>query len=200
MLTQAAKNVLKVYQRASEGDMVAGKLWYRTARETCFNLASQYKVLDREGKPDFVKVAGIVAALSPQQGWKVNLAQAAQCLKTKKFRSHTRANCEKARRIFKGEEPLKVLGGHKVRAFFRNIVAGGETGLLGGVCVDRHTLSVCLGRETTPEDQQHLSNRVSLQRECQNAFKLASIKAGLLPSELQAITWITYRREKGITD
>jgi hypothetical protein len=191
-------NVLAIWHRATEGDVIAGRLWYRSAREICANLAERYGVLTPEGIPDYRKVAGIVAALSPQMGWKHNLELAAKVIRTKRFTTGQFPDAlGKAKRIWKGEDPAKVLGGHKVRAFFFQIVTGGEHGT---PCIDRHALSVCLGREATEADRTQLGNRKSLQRACQNAYKVAAILAGVRVSEMQAVTWVTYRREKGITD
>lgn len=191
-------NVLAVYNRASEADLVSGKLWYRLARETALNLAVQYKLKDSQGNPDYQRVCGIIAALSPNTGWKSNLALTAACLKRPRtFSSHWPLNVTKVKRILKGEDPLKVLGGHKVRAFYQNLVSGGDA---GEPCIDRHALSVCLGHEASEADRVKLGNRVSLQRACFNAYRVASILAGVKVSEMQAITWITWRREKGILD
>lgn len=181
------ENILAVYSRATDADIIAGRLWYRSARE----------IAQRMIPDDYCKAAGIIAAFSPQMSWKENISLAAECIRRKRFRGHTGDNVRKAKRIWRGEDPAAVLGGHKVRAFYQCIITGGET---QEVCIDRHALAISLGRVATDDELRKFFGRITWKRELVKAYQTAAEHAGILPSELQAITWVAWRREKGITD
>lgn len=180
-------NIRVVYNRATDADMVAGRAWYTLAYRTAQNIV---------GKDGDHKVgAGIIAAFSPQMAWKKNIELAAKCLRTNRFTGHYGANNRKARKIANGIDPLKVLGGDKTLAFYECIATAGQT---DAVCIDRHAASVCLGRNVT--DQERHNIRRKHYAAYANAYKDVAREVGLLASEVQAITWVTWRREKGIID
>lgn len=180
------ENILSVYRKASDADCITGRLWYRSARE----LAAQV------GKGDVDKGAGIIAALSPMVTWKESVRLASNGVRTGKFTGHFGANCRKALRIFHGELPVNVLGGCKVRAFYFCIASGGEC---DHVCVDRHAAVIASGRELSDAERKS-TLRGRRYDEFATAYREAASYVGLKPSELQAITWVTWRRLKGITD
>lgn len=179
-------NIRAAYELASDSDVLTGRLWYRSARE----------IAEQIGNGDYEKGAGILAALSPQKPWKESVRLAKRGATNGVFTGHYGANCEKAGRIWSGDAPLDVLGGRKVRAFYRNIV--GE--LNADVCVDRHALAIALGRDATEQELHRVCNSNKFYDELAAAYKAVAHRVGLEPSELQAITWVCWRRLKGITD
>lgn len=56
--------------------------------------------------------------------------------------SYGRPNMRKAWRILKGEQPLAVLGGDKVRAFYSLMINPDNS---EDVCIDRHAVSLWYG-------------------------------------------------------
>lgn len=178
-------NIRDCYQRATDADLVAGRAWYTLAYRTALNLT-----------PHDVRIgAGVIAAFSPQMSWKKNVELAATCLRTGKFVGHYGANNRKAEKIAKGADPLSVLGGDKVRAFYECIVNAGQT---DAICIDRHAIAIALGRNATDKERQGLKGK--RYKTYADAYRNVAAKVGLLPSELQAVTWVTWRREKGIVD
>jgi hypothetical protein len=102
----------------------------------------------------------------------------------------TDANVVKALAIKNGADPLTVLVGNKVRAFYASIIAKGET---DAVCVDRHAMAIVAGRKLTDREQGGIIN-VGVYDAVALAYVDAAAALGLAPAVLQAITWVTWRR------
>lgn len=89
--------------------------WYRQSRRTARGLA-------RKHGTTVATSAGVIAALSPRIQWKTNVMGADHILGGGNTGPGFNRNVEKALRIREGERPLSVLGGPKVRAFYRAIM------------------------------------------------------------------------------
>lgn len=138
-------------------------------------------------------VAGFVAALSPLNSWDSQLKftppSLQKCLELIAAGDPPHngilgpgffANRDKAARILQGEKPLNVLGGDKVRSFYRNLIGDGEA-----VTIDRHALAIVgLGETCTSKQYSQVSR----------AYVLAGEKLGLTGAETQALTWNYWRR------
>lgn len=138
-------------------------------------------------------VAGFVAALSPLNSWPSQLKYTPPSLQNgleliaSGDAPHSGisgpgffANKDKAARILQGEAPLDVLGGDKVRSFFRNLTGCGEA-----VTIDRHALAIVgLGETCTPKQYAQVSK----------AYVIAGARLGLTGAETQALTWNYWRR------
>lgn len=99
----------------SEKTAVLNGGWYRQSRRTARALAR------RHGRT-LSCAAGVIAALSPRIQWKANVEGADHILGGGDTGPGFNTNVEKACRIRDGERPLSVLGGPKVRAFYRAIM------------------------------------------------------------------------------
>jgi len=190
-------NILAVYNRASDTDLVTGLNWYREAYHIAYGMESNSVALNAGNG---TVGAGVIAALSPLLPWKRNLELAAQALREGKASGTFQANCDKADKIIAGADPMKVLWhksdrARKTVAFYESIIAGGIT---YSVCIDRHAGAICEGRDLTEAERKSL--RDGRYRDMETAYQLAAKQVGLYPAQLQAITWVTHRREKGITD
>lgn len=116
-----ARNLRACYLRATPEDIYTGRTWYAVANHHAKVLAEKY------GLP-ISATAGIIAALSPGSQWERNLTDAetfcqewrggARGRKLPALGSYGFANVVKAGRCAAGEDPLSVLGGLKVRAFY----------------------------------------------------------------------------------
>lgn len=178
--------ILRVYGRATDADIITGRNWYSAAFDTAMLI----------GRGNVERGAGILAAYSPQMTWKQNVELAATAIDTGEFRGHYMANCVKAGRIYSGECPLDVLGGCKVRAFYECIVSAGKT---DAVCVDRHGIAIALN-VSLDDVQRKRFFKPRPYNIIADAFRAAARSVGMYAAELQAITWVTWRREKGLTD
>lgn len=188
-----ARHILATLARATPADEATGMAWYRNAHATAETLATGADV------PTPAAV-GIIAALSPQTGWNENVGRAARFL-THRVTDHFPDAINKAERILSGADPADVLGGRKVRSFYVNILRPDRA---GAVTVDRHALTIALG--VLPTDAQRHRIRATAQRALERpgvyattagAYRAAARAVGILPHEVQAITWTTWRRETG---
>jgi hypothetical protein len=185
------RNIVKCFETASLSSVKEGATWYLEAQDIAMVIGRLGGYKDPQAL--FVG-AGVLAALSPQVEWGDNIQWAIQ-LVVKGVRKQTHANHNKALRILQGEKPINVLGGYKVRAFYKAIVAPNGS---GEPVVDRHALAIYMGRNVVEKELQYLQSPVVMAR-LQGAYKKASNILGIHHHELQAITWLEWRARKGIT-
>lgn len=187
--------------------------WYAEAKALCAEWSARCR------HATLGDVVGIVAALSPQSGWLDQLkwtSRILQQLRTADFSdtsttaegyriavaelsSHIpgpgfNSNKRKAARIWLGEEPLEVLSGPKVRAFYVCIMSAGQT---DQVCIDRHAWSLAVGLEgaslhLTPKRYRETVAAYSAAAALLRASH-ASLAAKLTAPNVQALTWIYWR-------
>jgi hypothetical protein len=157
-----------------------GHSWYANARKECGRLAVAYGVSPRAA-------AGVVAALSPRMRWSVNLRQASRVLAAHASGEvappHVgiRAFVAKAWRIAKGERPLDVLSGPKVRAFYRNLC-----GDLSHVTVD-----VWAARALGWNGDKGMTD--AQYARASEAYRRAAASVGVPPAVFQAVVWAAIR-------
>lgn len=175
-----ANNILATYDQATDQDRQEGTLWYPLAHLFAHTV----------GIGSVKRGAGILAALSPQTSWPENKRLALNA-RTGKITGHTGANCRKALECRQGFEPLDVLGGNKVRAFYSLIL---EPGNAFDVVVDRHAFDVALGYVTNNLARKVLERRGGYDYVA-DAYRNAAAELGILPSVLQATVWLTWRRQ-----
>jgi hypothetical protein len=168
--------------------------WYDRATTFCRAQA------DRVGCSVSI-VAGIVAALSPRTYWEQQIESTPAVLDflAESFPfglsnpdakdipgPGTGANKQKALKIWQGADPLKVLGGTKVRAFYRSLIGNTDS-----VCID-----VWASRAAYGETPKSLTPKRF--RECIGAYKLAAARLQVVfpdlaerlnPRDVQALVW-----------
>ena len=178
-------NIIRVYLAATAQHVAEGLTWYRDAHK----LACE---LDPDNPS---RAAGVIAALSPRESWTRNVYLATLLYERGgDLQDGTlSSNLDKARRIYAGEDPLDVLGGAKVRAFFTliNNPDDAET-----VCVDRHAFDVAVGRKTDDKARQVLGRKGMYERFAR-AYRRAAEVLGVTPAQVQAVTWVAWR--EGVT-
>lgn len=182
------RNITKAYRLSTPQDRADGMHWYDDARAFAAILDS-----------DVARAAGIIAALSPNQSWPVNRRMAAEFYDGRR-NVHTTNNVNKALAILGGAEPLSVLGGPKVRAFYANIMGLDSA---EAVTIDRHAIMVCEGRVMRDAElKAHFGVRKNRQyvSEYVSAAKILSKETGIhmTPAQVQAITWVWWRRNHAI--
>ena len=141
---------------------------------------------------------GIIASLSPLKSWTENKLIAESFLHNGKGK-HTQVFIEKARQIKQSngnaETIAMILNGNKIISFFFNIL---EPHNQNFVTIDRHALSITLGRNILEQEGIGITNKqydffVS-------AYNLAGVKAKISPVLMQSITWETWRENKSKKD
>src|SRR4051794_34841486 len=116
----AVRRIVRTYRKAGEVELEQGATWYAAAAADALEIAA-------DGGIPFRSVAGVIAALSPRTSWELNVRWARELARAYAAgetcpRIGTTANRRKAWEIAAGADPLEVLSGPKVRAFFGNIV------------------------------------------------------------------------------
>lgn len=188
-------NILAVFFTATPAEIIKGERWYADALSFCCSVANT------TGLPIHA-VAGVTAALSPNNKWERNMRDAealcrafaagtiddAAALKVSTFNK----NKNKALRILAGEQPLDILGGLKVRAFYSCIVGDDS------VCIDGHAYAIWLGQYVPTTKTPSVSPK--LYQSISDAYRQAAITINSVTgddytaAQVQAITWTVWQR------
>jgi hypothetical protein len=183
------KHILNWYNKATGIELVQGLEWYNDANEYAMYLADKYNV------KDLFKVSQVIALLSRQVDWETNKVNAEKMIKCWRNRGAfmsvkifatdvQKANCIDC---LNGEYSIPVTA-LKTRSFAVNIY---NPSISDCITIDRHATKVALN--------DLKAGGVSLTRknyfEISKAYKAVSLKLGIKASQLQAITWITYKKE-----
>jgi hypothetical protein len=174
--------IMRAYWSATAGQRERGRLWYPVAHDLARMLADG----------DVRKGAGVIAALSPQKEWQLNVRMARAALKGEKV-GHLSDALRKVAAIMAGADPGDVLPiALKTGNFYRSILDPGDP---DPVTIDRHAHDVAAGLPyvgaggTDTFGNRGLSNvtRYALLAHC---YREAALRLGIAPSVLQATTWL----------
>jgi hypothetical protein len=185
-------NILDTYNLATTEEVRLGKEWYKTANYECSALLYGLRLQDYS----LATIVGMTAALSPRNKWARNLIDVDKLLDDDNTTVGTfHANKAKALSIKHSfySTPWEIenlLGGDKVKSFYRNILEPENTRY---VTVDGHAIGVWLGCRTVSASAQGNAYQT-----IKDAYVTTANELCLIPCELQAITWLTYRRIYGI--
>lgn len=170
------RNILRTYRSAPEWAVASGEAWYAEARRWC-----------ERWNCGVSTAAGIVAALSPRASWASNLAMAEYAISGKP-RGLSRA-VSQCQRILAGEDPLDVLTGPKIRAFYRAIL-----GDPNAVVIDRWATRIALGKGLSERKVKILLKSKERRDNLVQSYINAARKTGIhSPAQVQAITWVSFR-------
>lgn len=177
-----ADNIIRVFERATADQRLAGMTWYHDAHGAAASL-----------DPDNPRrAAGVIAALSPQLSWPRNLELAARAYADGKASGTLGRSVEQANQILAGADPLDVLRGPKVRAFYAVIADPDDP---ENVVIDRHAVDIAVGKRQSTRQRDHaypLGRRGRYARFV-DAYRKAAALLGLLPHQVQAVTWVAWR-------
>lgn len=195
MLAISHGYILATFFNATPAEVSDGASWYGRASESSVLIACRYSL-------PMNTVAGVIAALSPNNKWERNVVDAEQLCRAFTLGGHSaadkikvstyNANKIKALRILSGELPLSVLGGLKVRAFYSCIM--GES----SVCIDGHAYAIWLGQRIPTTKAPKISAKLYAVIASDYVKAAATINqimgTDYSGAHIQAITWLTYRR------
>lgn len=186
-------SIIRFYKQSTITEIKEGVKWYTDANNYCKELAQRFNI-------SIQQAAGLIATFSPQAGWVENKRYAVTYLLNPSIQFRTLVQQIKANKIatLKSETDiyyaLSTRGkAFKTKAFYINIL---HPDIPMGVTIDRHAIAICLQK---PNNVFALGIEYSQLTEIQYKFfeqcyfKAAKI-LNVLPHELQAITWVTYRR------
>ena len=190
------ENIVDCYSRATDAQIDTGKAWYRDAKNQAYDIAVKHDM------PVYIVVA-VIAALSPNNKWVRNVINADEligafirgdAMETVKVSTYNKMK-EKAWRILQQipdyDGAKTMLNGQKITSFFMDIM--GEF----NVTIDGHARNIAYNeRVGLTDDRTNIGVREY--RALQSAYYDAAEQVGLMPYELQAITWTVWRDEHGI--
>ena len=190
-------NIITIYKLATPEEKRDGIVWYANAYSDCNRIALDLSV-------QVHIVTGVVAALSPNNKWDRNVANArdliagfldGDCVDDIKVSTYN-AMKKKAWSILEQmpdhEGVIDILNGQKIVSFYRNIM-GDDT-----CTVDGHAKNIYYGeRHGLTDDKTNVGKKEY------KTISEAYVKAGkrvrvngrsLKAFEIQAITWVVWRR------
>lgn len=170
MHTEYVENILTVYRRATTDQLMQGLSWYQDAH-----------LIAREAG-NVVAGAGIISALSPRMPWKRNIVLARKAFDAPLEGGALKRSIASANAIRNGNDPLDILGGLKTRAFFDNILNPLTS---NEVTVDTHAIKIAgINRDSVGK---------GLYNDIADAYREAAKECGIMPLEMQAVTWTAWR-------
>ena len=191
------KNIIAIYKLANPSEIKHGLTWYVNATKDCKEIAIKYDL------PIHI-VIGVVSALSPNNKWERNIVNAddlckafidGQDMDSIKVSTYHKMK-QKAWSILEQmpsyDETITILNGKKIVSFFKNI-SGDES----DITIDGHARNIYYNDRqglTTPNTNIRKLEYLDIQK----AYLRASKKLGIKAYELQAITWVAWRRIHGI--
>ena len=176
------ENILRVWRAATECERAEGMRWYEDAH----NVASDFA----RGRVSIETACGVIAALSPRMRWGRNVMLAERCIREGMLIGGCLgASIRSANRIMNGEDALTVLSGSKVRAFYATVL---DPSISDAVVIDAHALSIAVGRALTNAEQK-IMKRAGVYDMISGLYREAAEILGVLPSQVQAVTWVAWR-------
>jgi hypothetical protein len=189
-------NIVSVYRDADETQHAEGLLWYSDAQKAAHNIAVKYDIA-------VYIVVAVIAALSPNNKWSRNIVNAdaligafirGDGLLSVKVSTYNKMKQKAwdilaARPDYDGAKAM--LKGQKITSFFMDIM--GEF----NVTIDGHARNIAYGeRVGLTDDRTNIGVREY--RALQAAYEEAARRVGLMPYQLQAITWRVWRDRHGV--
>ena len=199
MSTKNVNNIKAIYLLATTQEKIDGANWYKSAHKIALNLADNYGLT-------LQTAAGVIASLSPRNKWSRNVIDAENLIETFVRDPESAVNIkvctfnknkEKALKILKNNQDFftdntrEILSGPKLNEFFNCIL-----GVKDDVCIDGHAYCIFNGSRTSLEDVPSIG--VRLRKEIKSDFRKAAAKFNISAAEMQAITWVTWRRIHGV--
>lgn len=199
MSTKNVNNIKAIYLLATTQEKIDGANWYKSAHKIALNLADDYGLT-------LQTAAGVIAALSPRNKWSRNVIDAENLIETFVRDPESAVNIkvctfnknkEKALKILKNNQDFftdntrEILSGPKLNEFFNCIL-----GVEDDVCIDGHAYCIFNGSRTSLKDVPSIG--VKLRKEIKSDFRKAAAKFNISAAEMQAITWVTWRRIHGV--
>lgn len=194
-------SIIGTFFLASEAELQQGRMWYQQANDLARKIGCKYDL------PTAI-VAGVIAALSPQNPWERNIADAdnicqvftqdgkdaAEAVKVGTFGANKRKALQilELGQVFTAQDILAILNGLKVQNFWWSILLDNKA-----VCVDGHAYSIWLGERVstsdTPKITPKLYDRIAQDYVNATAKINQILDSSYTPAQVQAITWVVHR-------
>lgn len=195
----SVSNIVGTYLLSNGVEKSEGESWYARAMNAA-------QIISNSTGVNVHKVAGVIAALSPNNRWERNLIDAENVCKVyingdvddvRQVKVCTYGKMlDKAIKILECEnnsEIPNILNGRKIRAFYECIIGKSDA-----VVVDGHAYSIWIGERLTMKQVPNIgvklyanitADYIAATQEINDKFN-----TNLMPFQVQAITWVTWRR------
>ena len=192
-------SILRFYQLSSLSELQDGLTWYSEANKYARELAARFNL-------SIQQVVGLIAAFSPQAGWVENKRYTVTFLYNPNSRIRSQVQTDKAKVILSLAIESDIYNAlsirdaaYKTKAFYKNIL---NPDIDADVTIDRHAIASCIQH---PDNVSALSAAYGdLTAKQYEFFQACYIKAAkqvnVLPHQLQAIVWVTYRRIRKLSE
>jgi len=193
----SVENILATYKMATPEEKRDGIVWYADALRDCTRIALDTCV------PLHI-VVGVVASLSPNNKWERNIINAKNLIhahvngdgmdsiKVSTYHTMKRKAWSILEAMPDHDGVIDILNGQKIVSFYRNIV-GDDT-----CTIDGHARNIAYAERvglTNDKTNIGVKEYRTLQAEYVQAAKRTRVNGRALKAfELQAITWVTWRR------
>ncbi len=187
-----ASNILTVYKQAQHSEQQHGLTWYADAKSAAQEIADKHEL------PLYI-VVGVVSALSPTNRWERNVIDADNMCENFVSGGYVEdtAPCtyktmrDKAWSILEEkpetlERVAEILKGPKITDFFWCIM-GHDT-----CVIDGHAWCIANADRRTMQEVPSIGKK--LRAELQEAYSAAGASVGLTAYEMQAVTWVAWKR------
>ena len=190
-------NIVACYKTADDDQRAGGMVWYSKAQCAAYDIAAKYDIA-------VYLVVAVIAALSPNNKWSRNVINAdaligaflrGDGIDSVKVSTYHKMK-QKAWDILAArpdyDTAKTMLKGQKITSFFCDIM--GEF----NVTIDGHARNIAYAEKVSLTDDRSNIGRLEY-RALQAAYEEAARQLGLMPYQLQAITWRVWRDRWGIT-
>ena len=190
-------NIVACYKTADDDQRAGGMAWYSKAQCAAYDIAAKYDIA-------VYIVVAVISALSPNNKWLRNLSNAdaligaflrGDGIDAVKVSTYHKMK-QKAWDILAArpdyDTAKAMLKGQKITSFFCDIM--GEF----NVTIDGHARNIAYAEKVGLTDDRTNIGKLEY-RALQAAYEEAARQLGLMPYQLQAITWRVWRDRWGIT-
>jgi len=194
------QSITAVYNLATVSDRNQGLNWYARALTFAVQLSDIYDI-------ETTTIVAVIASLSPRNRWERNMQDAELMvkvcanggtfedlmqLKVCTFKTgKAKAAAILANKISDRADLLAILKGPKLCEFFNCIL-----GDVDDVCIDGHAYSIWVGDRITLANVPSIGKK--LRETIKSDYQQAAKNLGLKSHELQAITWVCWKRLHGV--
>jgi len=198
MTVKNRNNIEKVFKLATPEEIKDGVTWYALAQADARRMAIYYSI-------PLTTVVGVIASLSPNNKWERNVINAKDLIEGYLNGEHKEsikvstyhAMKDKAWSMLEDmletdEDILTRLNGQKINSFYECIMG------YDACCIDGHAYNIWrYERVGLTTDKTNIGKK--LYAEIQGDYVRVAKKLDMKAYELQAITWVAWRRIHGIT-
>lgn len=194
-----ASNIVATYLLATDIERTEGAEWYARAMAAAQTINQG---VDLGSK----RIAGVIAALSPNNRWERNVIDAEKVCKVyvngdiddvRQVKVCTYGKMlDKAIKVLECnyvEDIPNILNGQKIRAFYECIIGKSDA-----VVIDGHAYSIWIGERLNMKQVPNIGKKLyaNIVADYIEATEIINSKfnANLKPYQVQAITWVAWRR------